>query len=330
MNKLNFFSIVIITYNREDLVENLLSQIYQQAPEAEIILIHNNIETLKLNNIDEKTDFFLNQKFSTPAMARNEALKHTSRPWVVFFDDDIALPDHYFENAQRFLNQYPGVELFGGPDQTPPTATYFQTALGMTLQSPMATAHTRLRHLRSKNKKVISASEKDLILCHLWIKRELIDNNGLSFPDSYFRNEENLLIHKASKTGAQILYNSELFVYHERKSKLNGLFYAVFRSGFYRIKSFNEMFSLSGLLFLIPTLWLFFLLFTIYQFLSIGKIDLYSQCLWFLYLSLSVMTTFWITIRRPQFFFAALFYQFYINLIYALGTLAGLFRLVFA
>ncbi len=330
MNNLNFFSIVIITYNREDLVENLLSQIEVQAPQSEIILIHNSNNALNIKNLENRTHFFVNREFSTPAMARNEALKHATRPWLVFFDDDIILPENYFLKAQQFLQNYSSVDLFGGPDQTPEASSFFQIALGLTLQSPMATAHTRLRHLRSNNeKKVIPASERDLILCHLWIKKELFDKHKLVFPDAYFRNEENLLIHQASMLDANILYNSDLFVYHYRKSELKSLFFAVFRSGLYRIKSFREMFSISGLLFLVPIVWLIFLISSLYQFLTLGEVDQYSSYLWLFYLSLSFIATVSVTIKRPQYFFVALFYQFYMNLVYALGTLVGLLRLIF-
>ncbi len=326
MDNLNFFSIIIITYNREDLVEKLLCQIANQAPQAEIILIHNSDRPLERQSLQENVSFYLCQSFSTPAMARNEALKHATKSWVVFFDDDIVLPDHYFLNAFELLNQHPDTDLFGGPDQTPSGSSFFATALGLTLQSPMATAHTRLRHLRS-HKKVMEATERDLILCHLWIRNDFIKKHDVRFPDNYFRNEENLLIHQVKLLKAKILYFSDLYVYHYRKSQLRHLFFAVFRSGLYRIKSFREMFTISGLLFFIPTLWCLFLVSSLYQITTVGHLHIYFQSLWAIYLTASVVATTWVTKTRPQYFFVALFYQFFINLIYGMGTLIGLLRL---
>lgn len=327
MDNLNFFSIIIITYNREHLVEKLLSQIKQLAPNAEIILVHNADQSLKSESLTNLASVLINKSFSTPAMARNEALKHVTRSWVVFFDDDIVLPEEYFLQATKILSHYPNVDLFGGPDQTPANSSFFQTALGLSLQSPMTTAHTRLRHLKS-NKKVLSATERDLILCHLWVRMTFIKEHSLSFPANYFRNEENLFIHQAKLFNAQILYFSDLYVYHYRKSQLGPLFFAVFRSGLYRIKSFKEMFTLSGLLFLIPSLWIIFIGLSIYFMLTTSDLNLIFKYIWMLYLTLSFSATAWVTKKRPQYFLAVLFYQFFINIIYALGTLVGLLRLL--
>lgn len=327
MNKSNSFSIIIITYNREHLVEKLLSQIKCQAPEAEILLVHNSDRAFHSTSLASQATILINKKFETPAIARNEALKHASRPWIIFFDDDIILPEDYFQQASGFISSYPCVDIFGGPDQTPRNSTYFQTALGLTLQSPMATAHTRARHLKSKNK-VIDATERDLILCHLWVRKDFISKHSLSFPSDYFRNEENLFIHQAKLCKARILYFSDLYVYHYRKSQLGPLFFAVFRSGLYRIKSFREMFTLSGLLFLIPIFWLILFSLSIYLQLSSPHIPFILKFIWLLYFTLSIIATAWTTKKRPQYFIATLFYQFFINLIYGLGALVGLFRLL--
>ncbi len=327
MDNSNNISIIIITYKREILVENLLNQIKILSPLAEVILVNNSDETLNHSKFSSKTSHLIHQKFLTPAMARNEAIKYATREWIVFFDDDIILPDHYFTTAQNLIQTHTNMDIFGGPDQTPLDSGYFQAALGYTLQSPMATAHTRLRHLQGP-KKEGSASERDLILCHLWIRKSFLDTNDLRFPNNFFRNEENLLIHFAKKLNAHISYDSELYVYHYRKSYLPALFFAVFRSGFYRIKSFSEAFSMAGILFIIPSLWILFLCYSLFQFINYGDLNLLSKSILTLYLFLSLLSTSLITIKRPQYFIVALFYQFFLNFVYGLGTLAAIARLL--
>jgi len=327
MDNLNFFSIIIITYNREYLVEKLLSQIIRQAPQAQIVLVHNSDKAFNSITLEKKATIFINKEFPTPAMARNAALKHASHPWIVFFDDDIILPEYYFKQAFKFILKYPSVDIFGGPDQTPTNSTFLQKALGLTLQSPMATAHTRARHIKSTNK-VFDATERELILCHLWIRKEFIEKHSLYFPKTYFRNEENLFIHRAKLCKAKILYFSDLYVYHFRKSQLIPLFFAVFRSGLYRIKSFREMFTFSGLLFLIPIFWFIFLGLSIYLVLYSYPFPYIIKLIWLFYFTLSISATAWTIRKSPKYFFATLFYQFFINLIYGLGALIGLFRLI--
>ena len=328
MDKSSNISIIIITYKREILVENLLNQIKLLSPLAEVILVNNNDdETLNPTKFSLLTSHLIHQKFQTPAMARNEAIKYATREWLVFFDDDIILPNHYFSTAQDLLQSHSNIDILGGPDQTPIDSGYFQTALGYTLQSPMATAHTRLRHLQGP-KKDGSASERDLILCHLWIRKSFLDRNHLRFPNNFFRNEENLLIHFAKKLNAHISYDSKLFVYHYRKSYLPALFFAVFRSGFYRIKSFREAFSIAGILFIIPSLWIIFLCYSLFQIISYNDLNLLSKSLLALYAFLSLLTTALITIKKPQYFIVALFYQFFLNFVYGLGTIAAITRLL--
>lgn len=327
MDVTNQISIIIVTYNREKMLRDLLDQLNLLVSNVEIILVNNSNESLNDSHIPSKVTHFIHKKFSSPAAARNAALEHATKEWVLFFDDDIILPDHYFQQAIYLLEKYPNIDIFGGPDQTPIRASYFQQALGLALQSPMTTAHTRLRHLK-QNKTILKATERDLILCHLWIRRSFLKDHDLSFPESYFRNEENLLIHQAQTKGAEIYYFSDLFVFHYRKANLVPLAFAVFRSGFYRIKSIKKIPSLSGILFLIPSFWIIFIFCTFTQLLENNSLHPAYVQIWALYIFLSVAFTLKVTIKRPQYFFVALLYQIMINLLYGLGTLTGLLRLL--
>lgn len=322
------FTIIIITHNREAFLKKLLAQIREQDEHVEIIIVHNSHQDFQessLNNLYEKNIKIIQQQFPTPAAARNNALSFCETDWVLFLDDDIELPEDYFQKSKDLFQSYKLEDrphIFGGPDRTPPNAKIFEEAVGFALTSPMTTASTRYRHSPSDgiNHK---ATEKDLILCHLWVDHNFLKRHKLSFPPLYFRNEENLLIDRANDLGARITYSPELFVYHHRKSHLKSLFMAVFRSGLYRVKSFSEFFDLKGVLFLVPAGWVLFLT----SFL-LGLLPSHSIAILYTYFILSILATSYAVKKKPLFFPVALLYQFYINIVYGLGVLAGFIRLI--
>ena len=322
------FTIIIITHNREAFLKKLLEQIREQEEHVKIIIVHNShreFQETSLNTPNDHNIKIIQQKFPTPAAARNNALSHCESDWVLFLDDDIEIPENYFQKSKELLNSYKLEErphIFGGPDRTPLKAKFFEEAVGLALTSPMTTASTRYRHSPSENINN-KASEKDLILCHLWIDRQFLERHKLSFPSLYFRNEENLLIDRASYLGARITYSPELFVYHHRKSHLKSLFMAVFRSGLYRVKSFSEFFDLKGILFLVPAGWVLFL-----SSFLLGLLPSHSIAILYTYLILSILATSFAVKKKPLYFPVALLYQFYINIVYGLGVLAGFIRLI--
>ena len=251
------FDIVIITYNREELLKKCLASILNEDVSGlnKIILINNGGASLNFSP-SHKIEYFEVEK-SSPAKARNFAARKCLSPWILFLDDDILIPNGYFKLAQNLLQEDDQLDILGGPDQCYPEASLLQRALGIALTSPMTTGHTRHRHL-IKKVNTLNGNETNLILCHLWVRKSLFDE-GFDFPENYFRNEENVFLERLSRNHKKILHKPDLNVYHYRKDSISKIFRSTFISAYFRKKSLVEKKSRFNLLYLIPTFFILYL-----------------------------------------------------------------------
>lgn len=309
------FSIVIVTYNRKKHLEKCLSSIKNCGPTSyrfEVLVVFNG-ETSYLGAIRSQHPEF--QSFyiptSTPAAARNYAARKAKGKYIFFLDDDCYLPNDYFSNISFQENW----DVLGGPDRTPLDASEFQQALGLALSSPLCMGKTYARHFSSTNSNLIPCDESQLILCNLWLKTSLFTSEGYQFPPDLFRNEENYLLkqlHSASKT---ILYNSKMYVYHTRKENLKALARAVIKSGECRFKSFIKLPEKSELIYFLPSGFLIFFLYWLFNPFSILG---YA----FIFYTLSIILRMMIVNKHLN--FKTIILHYLIVIFYALGLVNGL------
>ncbi len=230
-------SIIIITANRKTELARCLASIERSSPKFsfEVIVVANGDSSplAMFNKMQNLTTIYLENSV-TPATARNLAIKRTNGEYLFFLDDDAFLPEDYFLH----FDFKEGWDVLGGPDHTPPESNSFQVQVGMTLRSPICMGPTFERHKKSNENVLKQGHESNLILCNLWIKKEVLTKNRLEFDEFFFRNEENVLIKKLQQLGANIRYNPSIYVYHDRKKNIQELYKSVFKSGFYRAHNF--------------------------------------------------------------------------------------------
>lgn len=317
---MNEISVIIVTHNRPKRLETLLSQINEQFNNTEIIIVLNDCSPESYQRLKELPNtHWIEGKFTTPGAARNKGLTTASKEWILFLDDDVELPSDFSAKAKSYFEeQGKQADLFGGPDQDREDSGILAKALSLTLTSPMATAHTRLRHT-NKTQEIKPGDESNLILCNLWVKRDFLEKNSLSFNDQLFRNEENLFITQALSQNGVAWYIPELYVYHERKTGLVSLGKAVFSSGKNRIKSLAFSFKLFNPLFLVPAGFVLYLM-------AIPLIFNQPHILTPLkvYLTLSLFMSLKVSLQYQRIWPLVLLYQVFINIFYGLGILWGL------
>lgn len=254
--------IVIVTFRRIELLKALLKSIDLQGQSSLIKKIHivingSDLETHQYLTSLKREDIHLIHKpvAVSPAAARNTALRDSSGQWILFLDDDVLLPEEYFSRSLDFLRTTPEAVVFGGNDHPYPNCSKWELSLNFTLTSILATAHTRYRHRQSPH---YQARESDLTLCNLWIKNSIFKEQGIFFNESFFRNEENILIDEIMKETSAVYRIPALFVYHRRRSEFLKAMKSVFHSGEYRIKSILLQKKLGNILHVIPMLALIF------------------------------------------------------------------------
>jgi glycosyltransferase involved in cell wall biosynthesis len=267
-------SVLIVTHGRASDLERCLKSVEAGVIAAksgglshEIIVVLNGV-CPKTSELLERMPHLISLSIPrcSPAAARNHGLERASGEFVVFLDDDAAVPESYFSRAMATIADFPSVEILGGPDVTFPDAGLREQAIGLALRSPLATGKTRLRHGSARNRWSASAgsragafdaNEDALILCNLWIRRRLFSEEGFRFDGHFWRNEENVLLHQLE--GRRALHDPEMFVYHRRKTRMIKFLRANFYSGYFRAKSFWNYPRSIRFHFFVPSMFLIFL-----------------------------------------------------------------------
>lgn len=258
----------------------------------------------------------------TPAKARNIAVSQVRGGWICFLDDDVEVPNHYFAQAQDFLLENKEYQIFGGPDLAPNQPTAFQEALALAQKTWLMSAHTRYRHGSINDSNVIiSSTDQEFILCNLWIHSDVFKNSKILFPENYLRNEENVLLHQLGQKGYSFAFLPSLYVHHYKKDSFKQLFYAVFKSGSFRVKSFFDYPKSFHPLYLVPAFFIIYLAMIVYSEQALISTPLY------LYLIISFLSSLVVTIENKKAYKIVgrvMIIQIFVNIVYGLGALAGL------
>jgi len=318
-------TIIILTHHRIELLKLCLQSIENQLEHPF------NIEIKALvNGEDEDSRAFLKNwktsknKFEYKLLdkalpvgeARNILINSATGKYLCFIDDDVEIPQNYFQTAAKYIDKYPDADVFGGPDQSKCIKSDFQLILSAVMKSYFAMGPTRARHF--KEKKITKGTEINLILCNLWMKKELFEK-GFAFPKDYIRNEENILLAEIEKANHKMLYLPDLFVYHERKHDFKKLIRVTYLSGMYRMIGFFDQKNTFHFIFLIPIL---FIALLISGLVYSGELFLVMIGAYFLVIGI---LSFKICIQLKKisrFYYAVLFYMIY-NFIYPIGLIRG-------
>ena len=132
-----------------------------------------------------------------PSRQRNLGVAQCKSPVIYFLDDDsVVAPGTVHDLLSHFED--PRTAVAGGPNLVPPDAISFEKTVNAVLASRMGSSSVRFRYAAIGSVK--EATEKDLILCNMMVRRETFLGEG-GFRTDLYPNEENeflnRLLHKA-------------------------------------------------------------------------------------------------------------------------------------
>ncbi len=258
-------SIVIPTHGRLAALQQCLASIFAAAlpEETEILVV--------CNGSDPPTEDFVTRHASSdprlrliviadssPAHARNVALSEAVGEVIYFLDDDVTIRPDLFTRAMDTFARKPEVDVVGGPNLTPAASSMFEHCVGNVLASWFGSARVRGRY-RSTGQ-LRRTDDRALILCNLAIRRSAINGRGPVFGSELVCNEENLLLGLLALENRGILHDPDLIVYHSRRGTLDGFVRQIFRYGRGRWQNTIALPSSLSLVFLIPSIFLLYLL----------------------------------------------------------------------
>lgn len=251
------FDVLIASFNRHETLKNCLASFPTPLPKElnkiYLTILANDVKTKELvKNVFSSypIEIIENDQILNPGASRNKMIESASADYLCFLDDDLVLPNKYFQNALEIMQDH-SPNVFGGPDCSIEDLGDKQDVMNDILASKWVMGPTNRRHKRSLINN-IAVDETALTLCNLWIERRVLESSGLRFAGELKRSEENLLLEQILASGFQLKYFSKLYVHHLRRESLFDIARIQFLSGYYRSVCFYKNRKTFKLFFLIP------------------------------------------------------------------------------
>ncbi len=148
-----------------------------------------------------------------PGAARNPLIARATGDLLLFLDDDVTAPPDLLGQLAATAARYPEASVFGGPNDTPAGSSFFQVVQGAVLSSMMGAGPVSRRYgARHPG----PADERWFTLCNLAVRREVM----VRFITHLICAEENALLAGLHRRGAQMRYEPDLRVFHDRRPRV--------------------------------------------------------------------------------------------------------------
>lgn len=141
------FSIIIPVYNRPNEVKELLESLSRQTSKNFEVLLIEDGSSIRCDGVAAEYKDVIDVKYffkpnSGRSLTRNYGMARATGDYLVFFDSDCVIPEHYFETLTRELvADYS--DCFGGPDRAHESFTTLQKAISHSMTSFITTGGIR-------------------------------------------------------------------------------------------------------------------------------------------------------------------------------------------
>lgn len=153
-------------------------------------------------------------KMVSPSEKRDYALRFAKGKICAFIDDDAYPHKNWIKNAvKHFKNK--DIVAVGGPGITPPTNSFWQKIGGYIIESYLCSGGVQHRFYNGIKKKLFV---KDYPAYNLFIRKDILKKVG-GYASKFYGGEDTYLCIRLIKFG-KILYDSDVLVYHHRRSFL--------------------------------------------------------------------------------------------------------------
>ncbi|AHM62547.1 family 2 glycosyl transferase [Flammeovirgaceae bacterium 311] len=141
------YSIIIPVYNRPEELDELLESLSQQRFTDFEVLVVEDGSSRPARHIAEKWSDRLTLRYfykenTGQGFSRNFGFEKAQGQYLVVFDSDCLIPEHYFEAVEAHLAHDP-LDAWGGPDKAHSGFTDMQKAISYSMTSPFTTGGIR-------------------------------------------------------------------------------------------------------------------------------------------------------------------------------------------
>lgn len=222
------YSIIVPVYNRPHEVQELLESLTRQTfKNFEVILV----EDGSTHTSQQVYESFANQLAiryffkpnSGPGPSRNFGFQQARGEYLVVFDSDCVVPEHYLEVVENYLNHHV-VDAWGGPDRGRKDFTVLQQAMGFTMASVLTTGG-----IRGGRKKGFQPRS-----FNMGLHKSVFEKTG-GFKFDRLAEDIELSV-RMRQLGLQVALIEDAFVYHKRRTTFRQFFRQVSDFGRGRVR----------------------------------------------------------------------------------------------
>jgi cellulose synthase/poly-beta-1,6-N-acetylglucosamine synthase-like glycosyltransferase len=193
-----------------------------------------------------------------PSLQRNEGVRLSKGDIIYFADNDSVITRDVFMKAELLLENDPSIAVLGGPSLTPDSDTPLQKSFGAVFASPWAAGKSSARYRRSGSRRV--SGEKELILCNMFIRKEVFEKLG-GFREDLYPNEENDFMNRAQRSGCKAVYDPDIYVTRSQRRTYPAFIRQCFTYGRGRAEQMLAGFDKNDAINTVPAFFVFYLLY---------------------------------------------------------------------
>jgi len=219
------YSIIVPVYNRPQEVDELLQSLtYQTYTNFEVVIVEDG-STLSSEEVVKKYTGQLSIQYvvkpnTGPGPSRNVGFDKANGEYLVVFDSDCIIPEHYLMAVEKFLSQN-NVDAWGGPDRGHSDFTLLQQAMGYTMSSFLTTGG-----IRGGKKSVGWFQPRSF---NMGMRRSVFEKTRGFVFDRYAEDIE--LSIRMKKMGFKTALIPDAYVYHKRRTTFGQFFKQVSNFG---------------------------------------------------------------------------------------------------
>lgn len=214
------------------------------------------IESLKDLSSRDKNVVLIAEEGKNPSENRNRGIKKAKTSLVAFTNAHTILSENWAEKVNEFFLAYPQVSVVGGPQLNYKDEKFFARASGYALSSFFGAAAVSVRY--KKKSLDLNADENSISSANLICKRDVL--RKVKFDEALYPGEDPKFISDAKKKGFRVAYSPDIVVYNKRREDIFSLAKQIFSYG--KTRPLKEDFSesLKKPHFIIPSIFLIYLL----------------------------------------------------------------------
>ncbi|MEI0492195.1 glycosyltransferase [Brachyspira intermedia] len=297
--------------------------------------IEKTLEGVYLSNYLKENIEIFQAEGTHPTVQRNECIKQSSGDIVYFIDNDSIVSADNIKEASAIFESDEKIAIVGGP-AIHKVSSLIEMYIDKCMRAYYAVGPIANRY-RFDNNDVKEGSDRDVILCNLFVRRNVLFEAGL-FNEDLYPNEENALIDKILSLGYKLIYNPKIIVQRPPRANLKAYIKMLLNYGRGRFEQLVRDFNIKNLIFILPSLFANYILLSpivlcIYHFSKLNVLKFY-----FLPLLVYIIMTFFAGvvysfcdkgfISKIRGIFIYPFMFFITHFFYGLGFFYGIIRII--